>query len=100
MAPGQHNGTTPGSSWARETLLTLAPAGLVIQFSALLLLWDRGFFWIDDSQSGALPVYCDMARAWRSGEVPLLNSTSWRAGALGAELLAAVLSAKSRFFVA
>jgi hypothetical protein len=65
---------------------------VVILFSGVLLLWDPGFFWIDDAQSGALPGYLEMARAWRDGEIPLLSRSSWWAGALGAELPAGVFS--------
>jgi hypothetical protein len=79
-------------SCLRETALTLAAVALVVLFCALLLVWDPGFFWIDDYQSGALAGYCDMARAWRSGEVPLLTSSTWHAGALGAEFPAGVFS--------
>lgn len=80
------------ASWVRETTYTLAATLVVAVFCVALLFWDPNFFWIDDAQSGALPGYCEMARAWRSGEVPLLSRYSWRAGALGAEYAAGVFS--------
>jgi hypothetical protein len=86
-----HETSSPRSR-CQETILTGAAAGLVVLFSTLLLLGDPNYFWIDDSQSGALPVYCEMARAWRSGELPLLSRSSWRGGALGAEFPAGVFS--------
>jgi len=76
----------------RETALTIAAALVVALFCGVLLLWDPGFFWIDDAQSGALPGYSEMARAWRSGEVPLLNRTSWHAGAIAGEFPSGVFS--------
>jgi hypothetical protein len=92
LLPEQLNKTIPSCSRLREAALTLAAAGLVVLFCALLLCWDPRFFWIDDSQSGALPVYCEMARAWQSGEIPLLSLSSWRAGAIAAEFPAGVFS--------
>jgi hypothetical protein len=76
----------------REAALTAVACALVLLFCASLLLLDRGFFWIDDMQSGALPGYFDMARSLLSGELPLLGRSSWRATALGAEFPAGVFS--------
>jgi len=76
----------------RETAFTIAAALVVVLFCGVLLVWDPGFFWIDDMQSGALPGYAEMARAWRSGEVPLLNRTSWHAGAIAGEFPAGAFS--------
>jgi hypothetical protein len=76
----------------RETGLTLAAALVVALFCVVLLVWDPGFFFIDDAQSGALPGYCEMNRAWRTGELPLLNRTSWHAGAIAGEYPSGVFS--------
>jgi hypothetical protein len=92
LAPEQTLGAAPSPSRAREAALTAGAAALVALFCGLLLLWDPGFFWIDDYQSGALPGYAEMVRAWRAGEIPLLSRSSWWAGALGAEYPAGVFS--------
>ncbi len=92
MSPAPSPAMTPVASLRREVIYTLAAAGVVVLFGGALLLWDPGYFWIDDSQSGAMPAYCEMARAWRSGEIPLLNRSSWRAGAPGCEYPAGVFS--------
>ncbi len=77
---------TPRSgSLLKETALTVGAAAVVDLFAASLLLLDRKYFWIDDAQSGALPTYSELNRAWRSGELPLLSRSSWRGGALAAE---------------
>jgi hypothetical protein len=82
----------PARTFVREGALTALAWVLVLAFCASLLWLNPGFFWIDDMQSGALPGYFDMARALRSGELPLLSRFSWRAGALGAEFPAGVFS--------
>jgi hypothetical protein len=92
LSEAQKNEVIVPVSRLRETALTALAAGVVLLFCVALLVWDPNFFWIDDAQSGALPGYCEMARAWRSGEVPLLSQYSWRAGALGAEYSAGVFS--------
>jgi hypothetical protein len=86
------NGTSPGDSWAHETALTVAAAAVAVLFCASLLLVDPGFFWIDDAQIGALPGYCEIDRAWRAGEVPLLSRCSWRGAGIAAEYCSGVFS--------
>jgi len=90
--PADINSIQPAPSLVRETALTVAAAGLVVLFCASLLLVDRGFFFIDDTQIGALPGYCEMNRAWRSGEVPLLSRCSWRSASIGGEYSSGVFS--------
>src|SRR5262249_51186898 len=92
LSTAQTNEVEISASRLREAAHTAMAAAVVLVFCAGLLVWDPNFFWIDDSQSGALPGYCEMARAWRSGEVPLLSRFSWRAGAMGAEYSAGVFS--------
>jgi hypothetical protein len=92
LSPEQALAPFPSPSRAREAALTLGAAAVVVLFCGALLLWDPGFFWIDDYQSGALCGYADMTRAWRQGELPLLSRSSWYAGALGAEFPAGVFS--------
>jgi hypothetical protein len=86
------NGTSPAGSVAREAALTAAAAGVVVVFCASLLFVDRGFFWIDDAQNGALPGYCEINRAWRSGEAPLLSRCSWRSAGIAGEYSSGVFS--------
>src|SRR5258708_37602450 len=92
MSRVQGVGSPRTRCFARELALTAVACAVVLTFCASLLLRDRGFFWIDDMQSGALPGYFDMARSLLSGELPLLGHTSWRAVALGAEFPAGVFS--------
>src|SRR5258708_35004183 len=93
MSRVQGVGSPRTRCFARELALTAVACAVVLTFCASLLLLDRGFFWIDDMQSGALPGYFDMARSLLSGELPLLGHTSWRAGGLGAEFPARGFSA-------
>ncbi|HVS37846.1 MAG TPA: hypothetical protein VMS17_19970 [Gemmataceae bacterium] len=76
----------------RETALTAVAAALVVLFAASLLLVDRKFYWIDDAQSGATAGYCEIARAWRSGELPLLSRCTWRSSAMACEFPTGVFS--------
>jgi len=43
------------------------------------------FFFRDDQQAQYIPAFDEIARAWRSGEIPLLSRYSWCARGLAAE---------------
>src|SRR5262249_47978225 len=75
-----------------EAFLTLAAGLAIALFAALFLLHDRQFFWTDDFQSQHLAGYCDVARAWRQGEFPLVSPYSWQGGALAGEYQYGVFS--------
>jgi hypothetical protein len=75
-----------------ESLATAGAGLLVAGFCALFLIGDPGWFWLDDYQSVRLANYCDVARAWRAGELPLLSPYSWEGGALAGEYQAGVFS--------
>jgi hypothetical protein len=85
------SGSRAPSFW-REAALT-ATAGSAVALFCVLLLWQEpGFFWTDDYQTYQLAGYCDIARAWTHGEVPLLSPSSWWGGALAAEYQYGVFS--------
>jgi hypothetical protein len=69
----------------REVLLTISAGAIVILFGLLLVWREPSFFWHDDYQSYFLGGFRDIARAWESGELPLLSPYSWFGGALAAE---------------
>jgi hypothetical protein len=68
-----------------EGLMTIVPAAIVILFCVLVLRRKPGFFWNDDFQIYFLGGFRDIARAWESGEFPLLSPYSWIGGGLAAE---------------
>ncbi len=77
---------------ARETLWTLGAGLLVALFCLTLVLHTNQWFWQDDFQSYQLANYYDVARAWQSGEAPLLSPYSWQCGALAGEYQNGVFS--------
>ncbi len=93
MKDGMTPAPVAGHGRLREAAWTLCAAGMVLLFAAALFVAVPGSFWADDYQSQHLPARCDIARAWRSGEVPLLTPYSWFCGALAAEYQYAVFSA-------
>jgi hypothetical protein len=76
----------------REAALVVLTGAVVLGFCAAFLLHDRSFFWADDVQTYQLAGYCDEARAWYAGELPLLSPSSWRGGALAGEYQLGVFS--------
>src|SRR5258708_15418282 len=92
MSRVQGVGSPRTRCFARELALTAVACAVVLTFCASLLLLDRGFFWIDDMQSGALPGYFDISRSLLSGALPLLSHPSWRAVSLAAEFPAGAFS--------
>src|SRR3954468_3520048 len=71
---------------ARHNLIgALVCAAIVIFFCLILLFRDPLVFWNDDYQISILPVFDDIARAWRHGEWPLLSPYSWVCGNLAGE---------------
>ncbi len=58
---------------------------LVVLLATLLYAIDPAFFVKDDFQLQYLPGSREVARAWTSGEMPLLSRFSWVCAALGAE---------------
>src|SRR3954469_8844979 len=71
---------------ARHNLIgALVCAAIVIFFCLILLCRDPLVFWNDDYQISILPVFDDIARAWRHGEWPLLSPYSWVCGNLAGE---------------
>lgn len=58
---------------------------LTVGFCAALLRWDPTLCWKDDFAISILPVFTDIARAWRAGEWPLLSAGSWVCGNLAGE---------------
>src|SRR5437763_8118538 len=63
----------------------LISASLVLLFCLILLWRDPLVFWNDDYQISILPVFEDVARSWRHGEVPLLSPYSWVCSNLAGE---------------
>lgn len=61
--------------------------------AAVLRLWiDPWFFWHDDFQTQHLPASYEIGQAWLHGDIPLLSTSSWFAGALAAEFQYGVFS--------
>ena len=61
-------------------------AGCVVTvFFLLLLARDPLLCWKDDLVISVMPVFSDVARAWRHGEWPLLSPFSWACGNLAGE---------------
>jgi hypothetical protein len=75
-----------------ETRRTLAAALLVVILALILYAIHPAFFVRDDFQLQYLPGSREVARAWMSGEVPLLSRYSWLCAALGAEYQFAIFS--------
>lgn len=67
-------------------------AVLVVVFSLLLLAHDPLVFWNDDYEISILPVFADIARAWKHFEFPLLSTCSWVCGNLAGEFQYGVFS--------
>src|SRR5689334_21521404 len=71
---------------ARSDFFGTVVCGLIVTFFSLILLWrDPLVFWNDDYQISILPVFEDIARAWHSGDVPLLSPYSWVCANLAGE---------------
>jgi hypothetical protein len=68
-----------------ETRRTLAAALLVVIVALILYAIHPAFFVRDDFQLQYLPGSREVARAWTSGELPLLSRDSWLCAGLGAE---------------
>lgn len=77
---------------AREALWTFGAGLLVILFCLALVLHTNQWFWQDDFQSYQLANYFDVARAWQTGDVPLLSPYSWQCSALAGEYQNGVFS--------
>ncbi len=58
---------------------------LAVGFCGALLRRDPLLCWKDDFAISILPVFTDIARAWRAGEWPLLSQGSWVCGNLAGE---------------
>src|SRR5262245_26245516 len=82
----------PVDGLAKEAALTVCAALVIVFFGVLLLTTDPLFYWADDNQMQHLAARCDIARAWRAGEVPLLSPYSWHCSALAGEYQYAVFS--------
>lgn len=83
--------TIPLFAW-REAGWTGLAGLIVVGFCGLLLLHDPQWFWADDYQTYQLANYCDVARAWHAGELPLLSPYTWNGGALAGEYQNGVFS--------
>lgn len=68
-----------------EARRTLAAALLVVVLALILYAIHPAFFVRDDFQLQYLPGSREVARAWTSGELPLLSRNSWLCAGLGAE---------------
>ncbi|HYC90146.1 MAG TPA: YfhO family protein [Thermoanaerobaculia bacterium] len=75
-----------------ETRRTFAAALLVVILGLILYAIHPAFFARDDFQLEFLPGSREVARAWTSGEVPLLSRYSWLCAALAAEYQFGVFS--------
>ncbi|HVE71255.1 MAG TPA: YfhO family protein [Thermoanaerobaculia bacterium] len=75
-----------------ETRRTFAAALLVGTLAWILYAIHPAFFVRDDFQLQYLPGSREVARAWMSGEFPLLSRYSWLCAGLGAEYQFAVFS--------
>lgn len=75
-----------------ERRRTLAAGLLVVLLAILLYALHPAFFVRDDFQLQYLPGSREVARAWSSGEMPLLTRFSWVCAALGAEYQFGVFS--------
>lgn len=75
-----------------ETRRTLAAALLVVVLALILYAIHPAFFVRDDFQLQYLPGSREVARAWTSGELPLLSRYSWLSAGLGAEYQFAIFS--------
>jgi hypothetical protein len=70
----------------RANVLGVFLCAAVVLLFCLILLWrDPLVFWNDDYQISILPVFEDIARAWRDGHLPLLSPYSWVCGNLAGE---------------
>lgn len=77
---------------ADRTLVAIGAAILTGLLALLLFEIDPHFFLKDDFQLQFLPGSHEVAEAWMSGELPLLNPHSWHASALAAEYQFGVFS--------
>ena len=75
-----------------ETRRTIAAAILVASLAWILYAIHPAFFVRDDFQLQYLPGSREVARAWMSGEFPLLSRYSWLCAGLGAEYQFAIFS--------
>jgi hypothetical protein len=75
-----------------ETRRTFAAALLVVILGLILYALHPAFFARDDFQLEFLPGSREVARAWTSGEVPLLSRYSWVCAGLAAEYQFGVFS--------
>jgi hypothetical protein len=75
-----------------ENKRTLAAALLVTAIALILYAIHPQFFVRDDFQLQYLPGSREVARAWTSGELPLLSRYSWLCAGLGAEYQFAIFS--------
>ncbi|MEO8382554.1 MAG: hypothetical protein ABI779_23035 [Acidobacteriota bacterium] len=75
-----------------EARRTFAAGLLVVLVATALYAIHPSFFVRDDFQLQYLPGSREVARAWSSGEIPLLTRSSWVCTALGAEYQFGVFS--------
>src|SRR5262249_23509208 len=92
LAPEGRPGAGARTNLLREGALTACAGLLVVAFGVVLLWHDPWFFWRDDYQTYHLAGYCDIARSWSEGEVPLLSPYTWQGGALAGEYQYGVFS--------
>ncbi|HEY8790943.1 MAG TPA: hypothetical protein VIM10_17690 [Actinopolymorphaceae bacterium] len=68
-----------GWTWA------LAAVATVLVIAVLALVYDPRWYFYGDTQIGAFGAWFDLGKVVRSGHLPLLDLTSWRAGNFAAE---------------
>ena len=64
------------------------------------LLVNEFFYYTDDSQTGAIPMFSEIARILSLGEFPLASDHSWFAGAILGEYQGGVLNPFNLIFIA
>lgn len=63
----------------------LAAPGVVLLASLLPLLRTRDYYFRDDTEIGAYPIWYRLGQTLRAGEWPILEPSSWMAGNIAAE---------------
>lgn len=85
MSASENRSAEGQASSPNDILWTLAAGLVVVLFCGVLLWRDPLLFWNDDYELSILPVFADVARAWSTGNLPLLSPYSWVCSNLAGE---------------
>lgn len=77
--PAAAKTANPGLLWALATPVVTVLAALIP------VIFNRRFYFYDDTQIGAYPIWMEIGQMLRSGQWPLFSAEGWQAGNYAAE---------------